>query len=60
MAKYKETPRYNVISMRVSDDERKALQALALHQSLSISKMMRQAMEQFAVGRYGAVHTVQG
>ncbi len=62
MAKYKETPRYNVISMRVNEDERKALRAIASHQKISISKMMRQAMERFTARRYGADvgHTVQG
>ena len=45
MGKYKETPRYNVISMRVSDIERKDLLHIATCNSLSISDMMRQAME---------------
>lgn len=45
MGNVKDTPRYNVISMRVSDDERKELQHIALQHSLSISKMMRQAMD---------------
>jgi predicted transcriptional regulator len=45
MPKYKETPRYNVISMRVSDDERKSLQKLASQNALSISEMMRMAMQ---------------
>jgi predicted transcriptional regulator len=45
MGKYKDTPRYNVISMRVSDDERQELQNIASHYSLSISDMMRQAMD---------------
>ena len=45
MGKYKDTPRYNVISMRVSDLERKDLQHIASRHSLSISDMMRQAMD---------------
>ena len=45
MGKYKETPRYNVISMRVSDLERKELEQIASKHSLSISDMMRQAMD---------------
>jgi len=45
MGKYKDTPRYNVISMRVSDGERKELQHIASRHSLSISEMMRQAMD---------------
>lgn len=45
MGKYKDTPRYNVISMRVSDVERKELKQIASLNSLSISDMMRQAMD---------------
>jgi len=45
MAKYKDNPRYNVISMRVSEIERNDLQDIASRYSLSISDMMRQAME---------------
>jgi predicted transcriptional regulator len=45
MGKYKDTPRYNVVSMRVSDGERKELQHIASQHSLSISEMMRQAMD---------------
>jgi len=45
MGKYKDTPRYNVISMRVSDTERIELQNIASSHALSISDMMRQAME---------------
>ena len=45
MGKYKDTPRYNVISMRVSDHERKELEHIASRHALSISDMMRQAMD---------------
>jgi len=45
MGKYKETPRNNVISMRISDDERKGLQQIASNHSISISNVMRQAMD---------------
>ncbi|MEI6209267.1 MAG: hydrogen-dependent growth transcriptional repressor [Desulfuromonadales bacterium] len=45
MGKYKDTPRYNVISMRVNDSERKELEQIASQYSLSISSMMRQAMD---------------
>jgi predicted transcriptional regulator len=47
MGKYKETPRYNVISMRVSDLERKELQHIASRHALSMSDMMRQAIDIF-------------
>jgi arsenate reductase-like glutaredoxin family protein len=45
MANYKNIPRYNVISMRVSELERKELLQIASRNSLSISDMMRQAMD---------------
>jgi predicted transcriptional regulator len=52
MDKTNETPRYSVVSMRVSDAERHAIQQIALQKKLSISKMMRQALEQFTTSRY--------
>jgi hypothetical protein len=45
MGKAKDTARYNVISMRVSDFERSELQNIASRHALSISDMMRQAMD---------------
>jgi hypothetical protein len=45
MANYKNTPRYKVISMRVSERDRKELQQIASRNSLSISDVMRQAMD---------------
>ena len=47
MGKYKDTPRYNVVSMRVSDFERQELEAIASFHALNISQMMREAMGQF-------------
>ena len=49
MAKYKDTPRYNVISMRISDSERKQLQQIASRHSLSVSGMMRKAMKEYSL-----------
>jgi len=48
MGKVKETPRYNVISMRVSDEEQKDLQCIASLDGVSISEMMRRAIETYA------------
>ena len=53
MGKVKDTPRYNVISTRVNDDELQALQAIASNHALSISEMMRQAVERFSAKRQG-------
>lgn len=48
MGKYKEAARYNVISMRVSDDEKAQLDALTLQSRKSISRLMREAIEMYA------------
>jgi predicted transcriptional regulator len=40
----KENPRYNVVSIRVSDDELEALQEVSKETRKSISEIMREAM----------------
>ncbi|HBA73217.1 MAG: hypothetical protein A2X82_07470 [Geobacteraceae bacterium GWC2_55_20] len=59
MAKTKVTPRSNIISMRVSEKERQILKKLASRHKLSISDMMRHAMESFTNNQYdsGMGHT---
>jgi predicted transcriptional regulator len=52
--KAKEPARYNVISMRVSDREFQALRCLAMKTSLSVSKVLRKAVEQFSELHYGS------
>lgn len=44
MGAMKENPRYNVVSIRVSDDELEALQEVSKETSKSISEIMREAM----------------
>jgi len=44
----RENPRYNVISMRVSDEERDHLENLMKTTHKSISDIMREAMEYFS------------
>jgi len=51
MGKTKEIPRYKVVSMRVSDEERKSLQELASDLSVNISDMMRSALQLYASNR---------
>jgi predicted transcriptional regulator len=51
MGKQVEVPRYNVVSMRVSDEEHESLLAVAKELSISISAMMRQAMALLAHNR---------
>jgi hypothetical protein len=44
MGKMRENPRYNVISMRISDDERMELENLVQLTDKSVSDIMREAM----------------
>lgn len=45
MGRMRENPRYNVISMRISDDEREALEAIMNATRKNVSDIMREAME---------------
>jgi predicted DNA-binding protein len=45
MGRMSENPRYNVISMRISDEERETLQELMSTTRKSVSEIMREAME---------------
>jgi hypothetical protein len=47
MGRMSENPRYNVISMRISDDERECLQEIMSTTRMSVSDIMREAMELF-------------
>lgn len=44
MGRMRENPRYNVISMRVSDAEREQLEYLVRRSHKSVSDIMREAM----------------
>ena len=48
MGRMRENPRYNVISMRVSDEERDHLENLMKTTHKSVSVIMREAMEYFS------------
>ena len=48
MGKTKEVTRYNVVSMRVSDEEKKTIGELANELSINISDMMRTALLAYA------------
>lgn len=48
MGRMRENPRYNVISMRISDEERERLQQIMEATQKSVSDIMREAMEIFA------------
>ncbi len=49
MGRMRENPRYNVISMRVSDEEREQLEYLMMRTQKSVSDIMREAMATFAL-----------
>jgi len=51
MGKYKENPKFYVISLRITDDERKALDNLAYLTRRNVSSIMREAFQQFYNGR---------
>jgi hypothetical protein len=44
MGKFKEKPRYNVISMRVSDEEKLALEEMSIRGQTNINNLMREAL----------------
>ena len=54
MGRMRENPRYNVISMRISDEEREHLESIMGQTHRSISDIMREAMEYFAAN-YGQI-----
>ncbi len=45
MGRMRENPRYNVISMRISDDERETLEMIMSATRKNVSDIMREAME---------------
>jgi hypothetical protein len=47
MGRMRENPRYNVISMRISDEERIELETLMSLTDKSVSDLMREAMLHF-------------
>jgi len=47
MGRMRENPRYNVISMRISDEERAHLEGLMNKTHKSVSDVMREAMDYF-------------
>ena len=48
MSNYKKHPKYNVVSMRISDEEKLVLEEMTRHSSKSISRLMREAMQQYS------------
>jgi predicted DNA-binding protein len=48
MGKAIRNPRYNVISIRISEEERRHLNNLVARKSMSVSDFMREALEYYA------------
>lgn len=51
MGRIKENPRYNVISMRISEEELRHIENLMKKTHKSVSNIMREAIEFFAANR---------
>ncbi len=51
MARIKEKPLYNIISMRISEGERRQLLALVNTTHQSVSDLMREAIKYFAASQ---------
>ena len=47
MGKYKEHPKYNVLSIRVTDDEKAQYDEMKRRTNKNISKLMREAMHRY-------------
>ncbi len=47
MAKYKEHPRYHVVSIRVSDEEKALLDEMTRRDHTNITTLMRQAIRSY-------------
>lgn len=48
MAKSKKHPRYNVVSVRVSDEERELLEKLSAEENKKVSDLIREALHSMA------------
>ncbi|MCM0080426.1 DUF6290 family protein [Geomonas sp. Red32] len=48
MAKSKKHPRYNVVSVRVSDEERQMLEKLSAEENKKVSELIREALQTMA------------
>ncbi|BCS55888.1 ribbon-helix-helix protein, CopG family [Geobacter sp. SVR] len=54
MGRYKENPKYNVVSLRISLKEREKLEELSQATNRKISDLMREALRQFHPAEQGA------
>ncbi len=47
MGKYKEHPKYNVVSIRISDEEKEILDEMSKQDRISITSLMRMAISNY-------------
>lgn len=47
MGKYKEKPKYNVVSIRVSDEEKEFLDQIVRRERTNITNLMREAIRSY-------------
>jgi ribbon-helix-helix CopG family protein len=48
MGKYKEHPKYNVLSIRITDEEKAFMDAMRLSTRKSMSTLLREAMRNYS------------
>lgn len=58
MGKYKQNPKYNVISIRLTDDEKAAMDEVSRYTRKSMSVLIREAIQQY--GPYRDIATSSG
>ena len=58
MRKYKKTPRYNVLSIRVTDEEKAVMDSISRYAGKCLSTLLREAVHHY--GPYRAVAANQG
>ncbi|MFZ2949301.1 MAG: ribbon-helix-helix domain-containing protein [Desulfuromonadaceae bacterium] len=56
MGKYKESPKYNVLSIRITDDEKAVIDEMIRDTRKSVSMLMREAMLQYTLPVDGAAN----
>ena len=57
MGKYKKSPRYNILSMRVTDEEKAVFDDISRYTRKSLSTLMREAIHDYAPYREAAAKT---
>ncbi len=59
MGKYKDKAKYNVVSMRISDEEKRVLEELMRHSSMTISRLMREAIQLYSPQLHSGIKSWQ-